>query len=407
MKNVLIVLLATLFLSGCDEEKNHPTREGKAPQTQIQMKSQEFEVLSPIPEDWVKRFSINTQYYKKMTSAWGIPIVASNEVDDVILKNAGELLANQLSDESLVNGEQVRDKLWQHYLKVAIFPSISNSGGTKQLPEFSGFPSAGGYGATKEIPTMGMSDLEFDFQDINSNALGNTFSHELTHSIHLLAGSVLPSSFEEELTSAYKNAQARGVWPSDAYINANRLEYLAEGAEFWFNWRPDYAQEVDRNALLNNDPDLYSVLNSIYRENSELFFSGSTSFVQPIFTAGYTFTYTGSDIDEVAPKYKGRLLSDGKPIRTYYSVAKSEPVGGYRSWGTENISISFGPIPFPDSDILNDIYKHHSYQFVIDNEAGERVLDCSITQENIIAEVQNSDYLDLNTLESYCSIAQP
>ncbi|HHC7201669.1 TPA: hypothetical protein ACN4AY_004610 [Vibrio parahaemolyticus] len=403
MNKYLTVLIAIVFLSACDAEKEHPTREGKAPLTEKSITAGNFEVLSPIPNDWVSTYSINTSYYKKMTVAWGMPIIASEDVDDLILKNAAELLAKQLSDEVVVNAEAVRDKLWQRYFKVAIFPTTPGSGGTKQLPEFSRFAPAAGYGATKELPTMGMSDVNFDYQKINTSAQGNTFSHELTHSIHLIAGSVLPDDFEGDLTKAYESAIALGTWPSGEYINENRLEYLAEGSEIWFGWQPTYASGINRSDLLNIDSNLYSVLSYMYHEEAESFFSGTTSFIQPTFSSVYRYEYEGDDIDKDAVGFTGTILGDGEPIDIYRSALKSENSLIYKFWTPEFIYFSFEDLPFPGSETLNDTYRYNQYQFIIRNDSGEIILNCTMSKENVISEYSISQSLDFNYLNNYCS----
>lgn len=402
LRNGIGIFLIILPLVSCGgSESSAPTREGKAPADQQFMKSDEFTVLSPIPKEWRESHSIDTRYYKKITSAWGIPIVASGEVDDKILRNAAELLANQLSDESLVNAQEIRNKLWRHHLKVAIFPTISGAGGTKQLPEFRNFPPAGGYGATKEVPTMGMSDLNFDFYSIESSALGNTFSHELTHSIHLLAGDGLDPAFDQELSRAYDSSIANGIWPSYAYINANRLEYLAEGAEIWFGWQPDYAQDVKRAELKLLDPELYSVLSYIYQSESLSFFTGDTSFIQPTFDVSYGLRFDGSA--EEAQKYHAKILvNDDEKYNIYRADINSDRKNTFISWSSEFLYFSFSNIVSPESTQLSNDYKSDTYHFIVEKSDSETILDCIFTKDQIITETQIANPLNLNQLNSYC-----
>ena len=182
-------------------------KEAHLPQKNYSIAS-EFTILSPIPTKWKDSHSIDTTYYTKMTVAWGIPIVSNDLVDDLILQNAAKLLSKQLGNESLFNSDmaiKIRDKLWQRHLKVAIYP------------------------------TIGVSDRNFDFLGLEDKFdVGNSFSHEITHSIHFQAIRDLIPGFEQQLSDAYEASILNGTWPENAYINNNSLEYLAEGAEIWF-----------------------------------------------------------------------------------------------------------------------------------------------------------------------------
>lgn len=417
MKAIFILFLIFL-LTGCNDGE-HPTREGNAPITEEFSIASEFTVLSPIPTKWQTSHSIDTDYYKKMTVAWGMPIVASASVDDLILQNAAELLSKQLGNDSLLNNDiaiKVRDKLWQRHMKVAIYPTISGAGKTKQLPEFKGFASAAAYSATKELPTIAISDLSFDFKAKNKTEnAGNSFSHELTHSIHLLAGDLFPN-FENKLSAAYDNAINNNLWPDGAYINENKLEYLAEGAEIWFGWHTSYAQEMSRNDLLSLDPELYDLLNTFYNDDFPSFKNGQLSFIQPTIGIYYnleidqSFDY-GIDISEVISQYQFEILVDKDiPLPVYRSHIFNRTTFGYlsSSGNTDSLKISLNNniVPDPKNEKLGDNYKFETYRFILKLTSGHIFFDCLFTQAQLKSETQVENNLDISKLNSYCDIIE-
>lgn len=341
-----------------------------------------------------------------MTSAWGIPIVAPIEVEDIILRNAAELIAKQLSDTSLVNAKQIRDQLWQHHLKVAIYPSFKGAGAVTQLPEFRGFPYAYAYSATKAIPTIGVSDYDGDFGSTQS-LQGNSITHELTHSIHLLANTALEPQFEQHLEQAFQTAIANGTWPSDAYINTNKLEYLAEGSEIWFNWKTEYAKTMDRAALKNKDPLLYSVLNNIYTAESEDFSSGSLSFIQPVFNAFYSYHVDDENLVDLDDYNVGVLVNGGQPLSVYRSKSKTRTLSHIQMNKHDGyISFDFRSIPTLDSEQISSNYRFNEYQFYIEKQNGDKLLNCVFSENQIIDELaaDRNHQIDLNYLNSYCEV---
>ena len=292
IKLILLPLLCAILFS-CDKELIYPNNQnGEAPLQPEGLIAGDFEVKA-IPADMILEYNMDPSYYFKYTRAWGIPIVASNEVADIYLQNAAELVCDMLSDENLVPAiaVKVRNLLFQNMLRIVLFPD--NGKRTTQVPEFKMLAPADGYGALADdcpVMAMGVGNVsecsEGLFQnDHGRTKRGNTLPHELMHSIHAIAADKLLPGFSDKLKEAYQNAQSARLWYSDLviveegiesadlYINTNYEEYLAEGTEVWFNWQPylnpDDDSFIKQKDLKSVDPQLYEVLSLIFQPNEE------------------------------------------------------------------------------------------------------------------------------------------
>ncbi|WP_028111751.1 hypothetical protein [Ferrimonas kyonanensis] len=287
MKPLLFLTTLTVLLTaGCGSGNNSTSPINStetAPASQPQMSAAEMVITSPIPDEVVSRYRLNTDYYHKMIRVWGIPVLAPSQVDDTLLKNAAEVIAHQLSDQALIPGlqPQIRDRLLQRNFRVVIFATTYGQYGSKTVPEYASFEDVAGYGATPDLPLMGVTSSALEYTAAGNNPdRGNTMIHELTHSIHLLALSDLMPEFDNRLQQSYQQAMAEGRWQNSrsslGYINTNRYEYLAVGSELWHNLRATEAQQDwDRDTdlhqhLQNTDPDLYNLLAEFYDSRLQL-----------------------------------------------------------------------------------------------------------------------------------------
>ncbi|CAH1774780.1 unnamed protein product [Owenia fusiformis] len=60
----------------------------------------------------------------------------------------------------------------------------------------------------------------------------NVLSHEFAHTYHQYA---LPVDVQTEISLAYQNALALGIWDTGSYAMSNELEYFAEASTVFFN----------------------------------------------------------------------------------------------------------------------------------------------------------------------------
>jgi len=282
IKKCILWVFLLQFLVSCEKELTLPhSQAGKAPEFPEGYFADDFTV-NAIPADLQRKYAIDCSYYSKYTMVWGIPITACSDVDDIYLKNTAELVGLMLSDESLKeeHASLIRDLLYQNMFRISVYPS--NNVGTKQLPEYKQYSDADAYGAMRDLPLIGFSErnvTECLGGSGNQGRLkqGNSLVHEIMHSIHLFAGNEIMPGFDKKLKAAYENAKSQGRWDKNFYIiDTNEKEYLAEGAEIWFNWEPytlnrgDEFVRVNQDDLLEMDPALYEILSVFFQPKQDV-----------------------------------------------------------------------------------------------------------------------------------------
>lgn len=340
----ILVLVSALLLSSCSDSVK--TRTDNAPLTQSAMTAERFNLISPIPSELIKEYGLDPNYHHKVITVWGIPVIGPKGLDDTLLRNAAEIVAYQLSD-SVLNSKvsvEIRNKLYQRFFSVVIFPESGQQSGSDSVPGFTHLSSGPGYSATKDKPTMVATETAVDYPtptDKNyrntgeyGHSAGNTLIHELTHSIHLLALRDILPNFDKELKSAYKNMRNKRLWSDSGiqyadndgmgYIAQNEVEYLAVGSELWNNVRSIEAKttrEKDislHQHLKQNDPQLYKLLSKFY--NASNLINPSVSIYQPsyIYSCPISFTdfYANNAVSSTRGNYdKGsftyKLFIDG------------------------------------------------------------------------------------------------
>jgi len=415
MVKYLYVSIISLLLSACGGSSNStaPTRTASAPQTQAAMVADDFVVQSPIPQNIVTSYNLDTNYYKKVIMVWGNPLLSPSTVDDKTLKNAAEIVARQLGDQSLAPSyaSQIRDKLFQQYFRVMVY-SVNSKLGTQEIPEYKDFPAEDAYGATKALPFIGLSELNSDYTRLD-NKQGNSLVHELMHAIHLLALVDLIPNYNQQLKSAYNNALAHDIWDPATYISsANEREYLAEGAELWFEWNTSYI-DLSREQLAVKDPELYDILATTYQ--SDINMHQELSFVQPLIKVQATFSREKvlstkgdsalSDNDYLydLPSFVPSVVADNSPYQVSFLSYQgfSDDINRYiHSVDVNNDpnTVSFGLV---DVRTSGNGYVHDSYQLLL-HIHHTLMLDCTISKQQLIDLVDDDNIVNLDQSKQLC-----
>ncbi|MCT4673966.1 MAG: hypothetical protein N4A37_12065 [Prolixibacteraceae bacterium] len=378
IKYFLAVIMFT-HIYGCTNDYYLPNhQEGEAPDFAGGNRASDFDVLDLTPE-LIHKYQIDDNYYSKYTMVWGIPITASNEVEDIYLKNAAELVGLMLSDQSLQtnHSKEIRDILYQKMLRISIFPA--NEYGTKQLPEYKQFDVADAYGATEELPMIGVSTYEATEcvngpeEDQGRTRQGNSLVHEIMHTIHLFAADKLFPGFSGILKTAYENAKRESLWKPYMYIiDTNELEYLAEGAEIWFNWQPytidlpdgDFVR-MKQEHLKERDPSLYKIFSQIFIPEIDVM--NNISFCSP----RVRLTFFPNQVTNNFFTGKAEFYGDGKLIDSY------------------SFNNSYPEVSFWVSDPRYSYLKYERYTFQLnldfDNpELESQILKLEFTQDELL-----------------------
>lgn len=239
---------------------------------------------------------LDTDFYKKYTSAGGIPVIGSARVPDAALLVARDIILHMLSMRP-----DLREHMVESGYRVGIM-AVSES--TTDLPEqrdwkkpaFDDRRLTDGERERYYEPGGIASMTDKEYWDRRARGMGGRYTtgaeenvlgypgtryfgehilvHEFSHGIHRAVREADPE-LQAEIQAAYDEATAKGMY-IDAegrrhYAVNTIAEYWAEGTQWWFwsnyaacfggrrIWTPDEFKAYD--------PKLYSVLSRVYPDH--------------------------------------------------------------------------------------------------------------------------------------------
>lgn len=210
-------------------------------------------------------------FFDKYTSAEGIPVLASEDVPDV-----GLLVARDVILEMLAKRPSIQDHMRDQGYKLGV---MADTDSTMDIPWYSDFEKPDSVGQEMTVAeywnqrARGMGGDKVTCAE--ENILGypgtkyfgeNILVHEFSHSIHQAIRATDPE-LASEIDEEYQDAMANGLW-EDHYASTNSAEYFAEGTQFWFNSNYQYEHEgrtvLGSADLMRYDPKLYNLLEEVY-----------------------------------------------------------------------------------------------------------------------------------------------
>lgn len=211
--------------------------------------------VSPPPAAEVARLDLSP-FYRKYLSAGGLPVVASERVDDYALHEASYLLQRMLAPRPDVLEALVRSRL-----RVVV---IAHDEMLSDIPEHSGLDGAfwdgraRGLGPRKDELAISAGEenlLAFPGDPYERESL---FIHEFAHAIAEKGLASIDPRFEPRLHAAYERARSAGLWQR-YYASTSAEEYWAELVQSWFDANrenDDHHNHVDTRAeLIEYDPE--------------------------------------------------------------------------------------------------------------------------------------------------------
>lgn len=210
-------------------------------------------------------------FYQKMCDYRGIPIVSSNNVPDLALQMAWNIMANMLQGHS-----QVVEKLLEVDMRIGI---VAQTEGITVLPEYAFLRNdtetnwderARGLGGNPFTP-LGSGAEENLLCYENDGYFGESiFLHEFAHTMKDGGIILIDPTFDLALTLAYQNAVDTGLW-ADTYALTNIEEYWAEGVQSYFNTNLEAIPTNGIHNFVNTraelaeyDPTLYGMIDLIF-----------------------------------------------------------------------------------------------------------------------------------------------
>lgn len=237
-----------------------------------------------VPESVIEKFDIDANFYKKMISSGGLPIMGSVQVDDAAFYRASELV-NKL----FAAREDIRQKMISRGVRLVI---IAAEEGASEVPEYyKADPAARayqnervrGYGGT--MTSFGEENvlcLPIDRYDDESIMIHEFGGHCVDSTV-----SSMDSSFQPTLRRLYREAIARGLY-THTYAGSNQAEYWAEAVQDYFdadrqnNWNHNHINT--REELMAYDPNMCKFVASVFNLSADQDWRYKPMAVQPAVT---------------------------------------------------------------------------------------------------------------------------
>jgi alpha-glucosidase len=223
----------------------------------------------PVPKSIIERYDLDPNFYAKMVSCGGLPIMGSKKVDDRALLRAAEI-----ADHLFAGREDVRRMMIRDDVRLTIIAAEEQ---TTDVPEYYEpdpvkrayvNERARGYGG--KMTSFGEENLlclpidRYDDENIMVHEFGG-------HCVDRMLRQ-MDREFGRKLRQLYRDAINRGLY-KDTYAGSNVAEYWAEGVQSYFdcnrqnNWNHNYVNT--REELYEYDPNLVKLIAETFRLGEE------------------------------------------------------------------------------------------------------------------------------------------
>lgn len=230
----------------------------------------ECEKITGVPAN-IRRDMKLSSFYKKYLHAYGIPILSSHRVKDSALRRACYVVTFVMADR-----QDLRNYFYSRNGRAAVIAHKVEQVTT--IPEHSWLPSwwnqrARGLGGTIQHPisTCGEENLLCYKSDPWRDE--DIFLHEFVHAMHNVAiasNGAIPD-FDRRISSRYNYLKRTGERWANTYAMSTDREYLAEGAQSYFDVDADinppngiHNHINTREELRGYDPVLFGFCREIF-----------------------------------------------------------------------------------------------------------------------------------------------
>jgi hypothetical protein len=219
------LLIIFILLTACTSNQSEEVE--ITPTSSLVIEDRSGCVVSSVPGD----LSFDP-FYGKYCDADGIPIISSQEVDDLALQQAYYIVMNMLVAVPDIRRELISNG--------AYFGIIGKNERQTSLPEYSHMDSAywdqraRGLGGSFGVPIT--SSAEENLLCLrNDRYRGESIAvHEFAHTISLMGLGDEFDSLLVEFTEIYESAIDQGLW-ENTYAGSDIQEYWAEGVQSYFS----------------------------------------------------------------------------------------------------------------------------------------------------------------------------
>jgi predicted metalloprotease with PDZ domain len=219
--------------------------------------------VTPVPEDVIKRYRLDTDFYKKHLDYKGFSILSSAKVSDEGLYEARYLIDRLLGEREDILEAMIKSGCrFMVMAPTEMTTDVPEQRHMKNDPKTNWDQRARGLGG--RLTSCGEENLLNLRGDRYRHE--NILIHEFNHAIHQQGLRIADPTFNGRLRKAYDNAMAKGLWKS-TYVATNPAEYWAEGAQAYFDcMRPQFGANT-REKLREYDPDLFALVDEVYKQS--------------------------------------------------------------------------------------------------------------------------------------------
>lgn len=219
--------------------------------------------VTPLPEEVVKRYKLDANFYKKHLDYKGFSILSSAAVSDDALYEARYLIDKLLGE---------REDILKAMIKAGCrFMVMAPTEMTTDVPEQRRLKNDSKTNWDTRARGLG-GKLSSCGEENLLNLRGdryrqeNILIHEFNHAIHQHGLRQVDPTFDRRLRAAYRKAMDKELWKG-TYVATNPAEYWAEGAQAYFDcMRPQFGANT-REKLEKYDPDLFALVDEVYKQS--------------------------------------------------------------------------------------------------------------------------------------------
>jgi alpha-glucosidase len=219
--------------------------------------------VTAIPADVIKRYKLDTTFYKKHLDYKGFSILSSEKVSDEGLYEARYLIDKLLCErEDLLKAMIKNGARFMVMAPTEMTTHVPEQRHLKNDPKTNWDTRARGLGG--KLSSCGEENLLNLKGDRYRQE--NILIHEFNHAIHSLGLRTVDPTFQGRLKKTYDSAMEKGLWKG-TYVATNPSEYWAEGAQAYFDcMRPQFGANT-REKLEKYDPGLFALVDEVYKQS--------------------------------------------------------------------------------------------------------------------------------------------
>jgi alpha-glucosidase len=215
--------------------------------------------VTEVPEAVVKKFKLDTSFYKKHVDYKGFSILGSAKVSDAAL-----LEARYLIDQLLHDREDILKAMIRRGCRFMVMAPTEMPEQRHMKTDLKTDWDKRARGLGGKLSSCGEENL-LNLKGDRYNR-ENILIHEFNHAVHQQGLRAVDPTFDRRLREAYRAAMDAGLWKG-TYVATDPAEYWAEGCQAYFDrMRPQFGANT-REKLQKYDERLFKLVDEVYKQS--------------------------------------------------------------------------------------------------------------------------------------------